>query len=511
MILMRKISLSLRSPSPVSTSDVLLRSALLSLIIALAVPLSAHATFGYFQVGHGSRSTAMGGASIAYVRDAIAIAVNPAGMSWIGDGLDVSLVGFAPTRGGMLDTGGILGESFSAVSENSFFIAPNLGACWRVTKRLSLGFSLYSSGGMNTEYQTNLYHQGFAGPTEIFSAAIARGEGFEVGGYAHEFVKSSFKNAPNTGTLGVNLEQAVFAPSASLKLTPELSVGASLLLGFQRFSAQGFGDFVALSSTPTRVTDRGADYAIGAGIRAGLSYRVDERLEVGAVASSKVYMTPFDQYRGLFAEEGRFDIPAHIGFGVSARPLRAFTISADITRIFYGGVRSVSNPGPSADQLLIGLSTALKTGLEAQRRPTRVPVNQGAINPLGSAEGYGFGWSDIWTLKTGLAYQASEALSLMVGYAYGQDPVADSEALFNLIAPAVVQHHLTGGASYQLNAHHILSVSYTHAVEGEVNAVYKASPEVTEELAGSAGLELSYHARAWMSQHVLEFGYRYQF
>jgi long-chain fatty acid transport protein len=491
-----------------------LRLSVLSLVtamISIALVIPTHATVGYFQLGHGSLSNAMSGATIAFVRDSIAVAVNPSGLHFIEEGLDLSLMGFMPERGGELDTFGIFGEAYSSTSENPFFLAPNVGGAWRINRRWVVGFSLYSSGGMNTEYKTNLYHQSFAAPTALFSAAVAGANGFEVNGEEHKFVEASFLNASNTGTLGVNLEQAVLAPSIAYKMNDQLSLGFSMLVGFQRFSAQGLGDFVSFSTSPLQLSDRGPDYSAGVGARVGVTYTPLKRLSMGAVASSKIYMSPFEKYSGLFAGRGDFDVPSHFGLGLAAELLRGFTLSVDLTHINYEGVSSVSNPGPDADLLLSGFNTALENGLRAGRSSARVAVNEGARYPLGSDQGYGFGWDNIWVFKSGVHYQLNETWQLMGGYAYGQDPVADEQALFNLIAPAVVQHHVSLGVSTLLAKRHQVTLTWQRAFEGEVSQVYKASPSVAESLAGSSALELSYKASAWMSQQVVEVGYGYKF
>jgi len=448
-------------------------------VLTLSAPSGGvEATTGYFQIGHGPASTAMGGASISFFRGPLSAVVNPASLLHVKPGVEVALMGFLPRRGATLDTSGLFGEEVSVKSESPFFIAPNLAASWSLTERLAVGVGLYSSGGMNTEYRANLYHQAFSKPISLFSAAAAGVAGVTANGEVHVFVRESLLSAPHTRTLGVNLEQAVITPSLAYKVSDELSVGVSALVGVQRFSAQGLGDFVSFSKEPLALTDNGAELSMGLGGRLGLSYSPLSWLRLGAVASSKVYMSDFERYQGLFADEGDFDIPAHLGLGLALRPLQMLHISADVTRILYEGVTSISNPGPTGDQLLTGFNQNLMNGFQAAIEGVNVPVNQGAQHPLGAGNGYGFGWESIWVMKVGASLQISPTLELMLGYAYGQDPIASSEALFNMIAPAVVQHHYTGGASYSLSAHHQLTVSYQYVLNGEVLIPELLNPEV---------------------------------
>ena len=288
-------------------------------------------------------------------------------------------------------------------------------------------------------------------------------------------------------------------------------MGGSLLFGFQRFSATGLGDFVSFSNSPLQLSDRGPDYAMGFGVRVGTMYQVAKWARLGVVASSKIAMSRFEKYSGLFANKGNFDVPAHFGFGLALNPMKKLTFALDISHILYEGVNSVGNKGPNADQLLSGFQTALENGLKAQRSQTKIPVNYGATSALGRSDGYGFGWNNIWVFKLGAQYQLSDVVQLMAGYAYGQDPVADDQALFNLIAPAVVQHHLSAGLSYDLNTKKSLNLTYMKALKAEVNGTFQASPEASERLAGSADIPLSYQAEAWMSQDVFELSYQHKF
>ena len=453
----------------------------------------------------------MGGASISFFRGPLSGAINPASLLHVDPSFEVALMGFLPQRGATLDTSGLLvGEEVEVESENPFFLAPNFAISWRLSSKIALGLSFYSSGGMNTEYRTNLYHKSFSQPISLFSAAAAGVQGAEPNGREHQTVKAALLNAPHTGTLGVNLEQGVFTPTLSYRWSEELSLGASLLIGAQRFSAQGLGDFVSFSNSPLALTDNGGDISLGLGARLGLSYNPQPWVRLGVVASSKVYMSAFENYQGLFAGEGNFDIPAHFGLGVALSPLPNLHLSADVTHIMYEGVESLSNPGPTADQLLTGFNQALNNGFKAQLQGIAVPVNEGAISPLGTEEGYGFGWESVWVGKLGLAYDVTPHFTAMLGYAYGQNPVGPEDVLFNLIAPAVVQHHITGGLSAVISPRRTLTFSYQYVPYAEVKGDYQASEEAATQLAGGP-IPLSLKGSAWMSQQVAELSYRQSF
>ncbi len=81
-------------------------------------------------------------------------------------------------------------------------------------------------------------------------------------------------------------------------------------------------------------------------------------------------------------------------------------------------------------------------------------------NGLGADNGPGFGWRDVTAIKTGIAYAPVEKLTLRVGYNYSTQPIPDNQTYFNILAPAVVQHHVTGrshlAVQQKLGSHRVL-------------------------------------------------------
>ena len=57
-------------------------------------------------------------------------------------------------------------------------------------------------------------------------------------------------------------------------------------------------------------------------------------------------MTEFDKYDELFAEDGDFDTPANFTVGLTYKPIPSLNLSFDFQRIYYEGVKSISNAGP---------------------------------------------------------------------------------------------------------------------------------------------------------------------
>ena len=90
-------------------------------------------------------------------------------------------------------------------------------------------------------------------------------------------------------------------------------------------------------------------------------------------------------------------------------------------------------------------------------------------NGLGANNGAGFGWRDVTAVKLGASYVWNEQLTLRAGYNHSTQPIRGGETLFNILAPGVVQDHLTLGTTWLLENKAELSLAYMHAFENSVN------------------------------------------
>ncbi len=369
------------------------------------LPMAAQATNGYFSHGYGVNAEAVAGVGIALPQDGLTAATNPAGTAYVGNRLDAGLNYFAPSRGAEIKGNGAgLNGDYSANGKKHFFI-PEFGYTRQINASTSVGLAIYGNGGMNTQYDQN-----------------------------------PFASIGGQGKAGVNLEQLFISPSAAYKLTPDHTIGAALNLAYQRFSAQGISPFAGASASPANVSDQGTDTSTGAGVRLGWIGQIAPQWRLGATWSSKI-SGKFDKYKGLFADNGSFDIPANYGLGLSYQASRDWTIAADYQVIQYSGSKSVSNP-----------LSKLASG-----------------NLLGSANGPGFGWEDVTVYKLGVVHQWSPSLTLRGGYSHATQAVPQSETFFNILAPGVVQDHVTAGFSWKLDAQSELSAFYGHAFSKTVN------------------------------------------
>lgn len=386
---------------------------------------AALATNGYFSNGYGGKAKSMGGAATAVTGDTYGGANNPATMVWAGDRLDIGVELFSPPREASR-TGSANGIDATVKSDSDYFLIPDFGYNKMLSKSLSLGVTVYGNGGMNTDY-----------PAGQISSAAGSGlcNFFQTG--AMGAGTANYNILCGNRSVGVDLSQLIIAPTASFKINENHSIGVSPLIGYQRFKAKGLNAFVGLSSDPSNLTDKGYDDALGYGVRVGYYGKLSDNFSIGAAYATKIYMEKFNKYKGLFAEQGSFDIPENYNIGLAFTPTKDISIALDYQHISYSGVKSVSNPS----------------------------TNSGA---LGTDNGRGFGWGDVDVVKLGVEYKATNALTLRAGYSRTNNPIQARDVTFNILAPAVGTEHYTLGMGYDLSKESNLSAFFVYQPENSV-------------------------------------------
>lgn len=444
--------------------------------LALSLPGAGWATNGFFTIGYGSKNRGQAGAGIAHAQDAMAAATNPAGITRVGNRIDAGLEVFNPNRSATVDASGLLGERASADSGSTLFAIPHFGLVRQLDGGLSASLVTYANGGMNTRYNDNIYANAFGPAAAAFSSALG----------------TPTPNFPNTGTMGVNLAQLIIAPSLAYEMTERHSLGASLLVGYQTFRGFGLGLFSGFSNSPENLTNNGNDDAWGLGARIGWNARLTDYLSVGATYSSKIYMQEFDKYKGLFSEQGDFDIPANYGVGITLTPTPRTTLSFDVTRILYNEVATTGNQGPTAQEFIDAFGASL----------TGNPI----AKPLGTSNGLGFGWDNQTVYKLGLSYDYNRHWTFRAGFNYAKSPIDDDQNLFNVISLAVVEKHATVGFSYRPNERNELTFAYMRAFPEEQSFTFNANANL-----GAGPFPVSFSTDIEMDQHALEFSYAWKF
>jgi long-chain fatty acid transport protein len=272
-------------------------------------------------------------------------------------------------------------------------------------------------------------------PEVGFKHSLTTNVDFDLAVYGNGGMNTDYSQhifGPGTSNTGVDLEQVFVAPTLAYKITENHAIGLDPIFALQRFKAFGLQNF--------GVTHNGYDYSYGGGVRIGYTGRLADWLTVGATYQSRIFTTPFHDYANLFAEQGSFDIPSNFAGGFALNPYQPVTLAVDVEHILFSEVKSVGNPLTLANS-----------------------------SSLGQAGGPGFGWRDVTTIKTGIAYDVTQQLTLRAGYNYSTQPVPENQTYFNVLAPAVVQHHVTAGVTWRFTHNLELSAFYAHAFEQSVN------------------------------------------
>ena len=400
---------------------------------------SVYSTDGYRRHGFGSKYSSLGGSGVALSLSSLGSINNPAGLVFLDKNrVDVNISLFSPSRNynvsgnpsGFPGTFGLTPGKIN--SETNQFVFPTIGVSYKVQDNMTLGLAIFGNGGMNTSYMTQTFHD------------------------------------PTSPLTGVNLEQLFAGATYSVEFVENHSLGVTGLFAWQRFRAAGLGSFAGFSSSPNNLTGNSNSTSTGFGAKFGYMGRLLSQLSIGGSFQTKMYMSEFDRYSGLFAQQGGFDIPATWTAGFAASPTQGLTFSFDVTQILYSQIKSINNP------MLPNLQTS----------------------QLGNDEGAGFGWKDMTVYKFGLMYEGVPGWTFRGGYSYGKQPIPDSEVIFNILAPGVIEQHITFGLS-KVVCNNEFSIGFMYALNKEVSG---ANPL---EAPGQQTIELS------MNQWQIDFGYAF--
>jgi len=375
---------------------------------ALAAPLSAFATTGYFSHGYGLKAKGMGGVGIALPQETMSGVANPANLGFVGNRMDVELEWFRPIRDAEVTGANAFTGNWDANGRKDFFI-PGFGYNRMLRPNLALGVLVYGNGGMNTYFDSNPFGLGGAGS--------------------------------NPG--GVDYMQLFIAPTLAWKPSENHSIGVSINLAYHQFGAQGLEAFGAFgfSSDPGHMTNRGRDDSTGIGFRLGWTGKLSPNVTLGAMFQPKTKMGKLGEYAGLFRNQGQLDIPATYGIGIAIKATPQLTIAGDIQQIDYAKVPAIGTPSAC----LFNFTCT-----------------------LGASNGPGFGWHNMTAYKIGASYEVSRSLTVRAGFATGKQPIPNNETLLNIIFPAVVQDHFTLGATWSMGAVDI-TAGYMHAFKKTVS------------------------------------------
>jgi long-chain fatty acid transport protein len=378
---------------------------------------TAQATNGYFAHGYSIKNKGLAGAGVALPLDSLAASMNPAGMTEVGNRLDLAVSLFSPRRSYDVsgDPSGYAGtfplQKGKEDSDSEYFVIPSFGYNHMLTDHSAIGISVYGNGGMNTDYDAATFN--YVNP-----------------------------DLPDNST-GVDLIQLFIAPTYAHKFAGKHSFGITPIIAVQFFEAKGLEAFGAFgfSSDPDSLSDNGHETSYGFGARVGYLGQLTDQFSIGASYQTEINMDEFDDYAGLYAEGGDFDIPKNFTLGFAFKPIPAVRFAFDWQRIYYSDVDSIAN------SMMPNLMTS----------------------KLGWKDGAGFGWDDMDIFKFGLEWERTEQWTYRFGYSYSDDqPIPDSEVMFNILAPATIEQHVTFGFTRTFESQNELDFAFMYAFENDV-------------------------------------------
>jgi len=417
---------------------------------------SASATNGYFTHGTGTKNKGMAGAGLAMPDDAISVANNPAAALFHTARLDVGAAVFSPRRSystsASLANGN--GGAFTIGpndidSSRNYFVIPHVAYNWALSSESALGLAFYGRGGMNTKWEggTATFDPDGPGPAPV----------------------TTFPGTFGAGTAGVDLSQAFLDVAYARKAGDNFTWGAALVVAIQAFEAYGVGTFAPFTETfaasggtqfPANLSGNGHEFTFGAGAKLGFQANLGARTSLAAMYQSKISMGEFDSYADLFAEQGGFDIPANAKIGLTFRPSDGLAVSFDVEHTWFSDVDSVGNPFSNVFAC-----------------PTVAGMDLSSC--FGGSNGAGFGWDDMTTYKVGIEWGAGNDWTWRAGISHGDQPIPETEMVLNIVAPAVIEDHVSAGFTKKMGQSSELSFALMHALNNDANGPNPFDPTQT--------------------------------
>jgi long-chain fatty acid transport protein len=245
---------------------------------------------------------------------------------------------------------------------------------------------------------------------------------------------------PRLANMHTTLQFMRIIPAVSYQINPNLSVGVGLDLAWGSLD---------MGATIPHNAGGGQSSSYGVGAQLGIGYKVGD-LTVGFNYQSPVsmkYKHVFDSNNDGVYEDLKLQQPQEVAAGIGYRVLPNLKVGLDLRWINWS-----------------------------------------------NADGYKqFKWKDQTVIAVGGEYQVNPALKLRAGYNYGKSPIRSYSGLsgtnantipslaqpfpdfnvqwFNLIGfPAITEHHITLGGSYQFTKNFAVDLAYVHAFEKKVES-----------------------------------------
>jgi long-chain fatty acid transport protein len=393
-----------------------------SVIVIVWNACPAQAQFGAALSGGGPVNRSMAGASVAAPIDATgALFWNPAAISALpGSSVDFGLELLMPhTRlssslpesafGPGIPPVPLAGESDA---DNGIFPLPTVGLVYKPEcSPWTLGLGVLPIGGFGVNYAAS-------NTNPILTPQPPNGFGL--------------------GAIYSEVQVLQIAPTIAYQLTDCVAVGFGPTLCLTRLQVD---PLLVASQNANGTYPLGGNHTRmhwGGGVQAGAYATLDGGWRVGASVKSPQWFERFqfqtvDEFGRPRGDSYKATFPLIASVGFAYAGIERLLLAADFRYIDYANADGFKQQGFDAT---------------------------GAVR--------GLGFDSIFAVAVGCQYQCSECTSVRVGYSYNQNPISDSQSIFNVASPTIVEHTVYAGASYRVSSALIFSVAYVHAFENSI-------------------------------------------
>jgi len=245
-----------------------------------------------------------------------------------------------------------------------------------------------------------------------------------------------FGQGPIYGNLTVGLSTLI----ASRQVNDRLAVAAGPMIAVQSLTANPATFALPINKVlrggyPTFPAAVGQRPFWGGGFQLGLFYEVNEDWNLGFSYKSPIWQERYG-FNAATATGGanrigvQAGLPQILSWGVAYKGIEKTILDVDLRYFDYANTALFGDAGPP--------------------------------------DGSGLGWKSVFAAAVGGQYQASEKLTLRMGYLFNTNPIPEPRTLLNVQLPAISQHTLTFGAGYKLTPDIGLNVAYMHAFRNSI-------------------------------------------
>lgn len=277
---------------------------------------------------------------------------------------------------------------------------------------------------------------GFAFQSELFGPDVTVSVGaYPISGGGVDFPTEAFKlggSGPHAAIVANRMSLRI-GPAVSYRASDNLSIGLNVSLVANQMSIKNFDT----SAFPPKSMNFPNDVSYGGSFVLGSIYKINDRTNFGATYTSRSYSEDLEWNMDDGKWSLSFQDPQAIAIGLSHRPTDKLLLEADLKWLNYSGVRTTATlHGPTAAQ----------------------------------NKNIAYGWDDQYVLALGAKYKLSDGIALMAGYNYGKSPIDESDINNNAGVTAIVEHHLSVGATTRVTKYSSLTFSLIHGFKNDMTA-----------------------------------------